>query len=272
MPVTIDARLRKLSQEEFGGIAYNVMRHAFDIHRELGRLFDERIYQAELAHRCSGARVEVPIEVSFRDFKKVYFIDLLVAGGAVFEVKTTEALHDRHRAQLLNYLLLTELAHGKLINFRPEVVEHEFVNTTITKADRTVFDVDDCNWKPAGTASAAIKPYLTEMLRDVGAGLDLELYEEAVVHLLGGADSAIHTIDVAIAGRPAGKQKVACTADHSGIKLTALKTNELDAFEEHYWRFLGHTDLLALHWINVNRSVVTFRTLPREHTKNLTEK
>lgn len=271
MPITIDAQVNTMSQDDFGRIAFDVMRHVFDIHRELGRLFDEGIYQAELAHRCSGARVEVPIEVSFRDFKKVYFLDLLVADGAIFEIKTTEALHDRHRAQLLNYLLLTDLAHGKLINFRPEVVEHEFVNTTITKADRTTFDIDDRDWETAGTASAAIKPYLTEMLRDVGAGLDLELYEEAVVHLLGGPESALQTIDVAIAGRPVGKQRLACTSDCAGVKLTALKTKDLEGFEDHYRRLLGHTDLLALQWININRSVVTFRTL-RRTTKSLTEK
>lgn len=271
MPITIDAELRPLSQDEFGRIAFDVMRHAFDIHHELGRLFDEGIYQAELAHRCGDARIEMPIEVTFRDFKKVYFIDLLVADGAIFEIKTTEALHDRHRARLVNYLLLTDLAHSKLINFRPEVVEHEFVNTTITKSDRTGFEVDDREWEPGGTGSASIKSYLTEMLRDVGAGLDLELYEEAIVHLLGGPESALQTIDVEIAGRAVGKQKLACTPDRAGVKLTPLKSKDLEAFEDHYIRLLSHTDLLALHWININRSIVTFRTL-RRATKNLTEK
>ncbi|HEX7377972.1 MAG TPA: GxxExxY protein, partial [Pirellulales bacterium] len=120
MPITLDSPLRRLSQLEFGRIAFEVLRQAFDIHRELGRLFDEGIYQAELAHRCADARVELPVEVRFGDFKKVYFIDLLVGDGAIFEIKTAEAFHDRHRAQLVNYLLLTDLAHGKLINFRPE--------------------------------------------------------------------------------------------------------------------------------------------------------
>ena len=261
MPIIIDVNLRRLPQDEFGRIAFEVMRHAFDIHHKLGRFFDEGIYQAELVHRCRGARMEIPIAVSFGNFKKVYFIDLLVADGAIFEVKTTDVLHDRHRAQLLNYLLLTDLQHGKLINFRPEMVEHEFVNTTVTKIDRTAFEVDDRHWESRSTVASDIRPYLTDLLRDVGAGLDVELYEEAVIHLLGGPDTALQTIDIVINGRPVGKQKLACSPDRAGIKLTALKRNDLPAFEDHYRRFLSHTDLLALDWVNINRSAVTFRTL-----------
>ncbi|OYV77998.1 MAG: hypothetical protein B7Z73_19865, partial [Planctomycetia bacterium 21-64-5] len=84
MPITIDADLRRLSQGEFGAIAFKVMGHAFDVHRELGRLFDEGVYQTELASRCATARTEVRVEVSFDDFRKLYFIDLLVENGAVF--------------------------------------------------------------------------------------------------------------------------------------------------------------------------------------------
>lgn len=263
MPITVDAELRTLSQETFGSIAFDVMRHAFDIHAQLGRFFDERIYQAELAHRCGNARIEVPIAVSFDGFKKMYFVDVLVAGAAVFEVKTTEALHDRHRAQLLNYLLLTDLAHGKLVNFRPETVQHEFVNTTLRRCDRTAFQVDDLEWEPGGTASSDIKPYLIALLRDLGAGLDRELYEEAVIHFLGGPGVVLQEIDVSINGQAHGKQQVARTPDGAGTKLTALKMQELGAFEDHLRRFLKHTDLEALHWVNINRTLVTFRTLRR---------
>lgn len=101
MPITTYVELKKLSQDEFGRVAIDLMRQAFDIHRKLGRFFDETIYQTELANR-RGARIEMPIEVRFEDFKKIYFVDLLVEGGAVFEIKTAAAIHDRHRAQLLN--------------------------------------------------------------------------------------------------------------------------------------------------------------------------
>jgi GxxExxY protein len=269
MAITIDAELRQLSQDDFGAIAYEVMRHAFDIHRELGRFFDEGIYQAELAYRCGKARIEVPIEVSFDVFKKIYFVDLLVGNGAIFEVKTSDTLHERHRAQLVNYLLLTDLAHGKLINFRPESMEHEFVNTTLTRRDRALFQVDDREWESCGPNAERLKRYLIAMLRDVGTGLDLELYEEAVIHFLGGPDVALQSVPVAIGERRLGKEKLACTADRMGVKITALKNQHLEAFEDHHRRFLTHTDLVGLHWININRSAATFRTLWRHQAKNV---
>ena len=181
MPITIDADLRRLSQDEFGRVAFEVMGHAFDVHRELGRLFDESVYQTELAARCGNARTEVRLEVSFEDFRKVYLLDLLVENGALFEIKTVDSFHDRHRGQLLNYLLLSDLGHGKLINFRPTSVQHEFVNTMLTRSDLKTFEINDREWAD-GSAPYGIKKRMAAMLRDLGAGLDLQLYKEALIH------------------------------------------------------------------------------------------
>ena len=49
MPVVIRAPLRPISQEEFGQVSFEVMRVVFEIHNELGRFFDEKIYKQELA-------------------------------------------------------------------------------------------------------------------------------------------------------------------------------------------------------------------------------
>ena len=48
MPITCKHTIRPLSQQEFGDIAYEVMRHVFAVHRELGRLFDEEINPQDL--------------------------------------------------------------------------------------------------------------------------------------------------------------------------------------------------------------------------------
>ena len=95
------------------------MHCVFAVHNELGRYFDEDIYRDEIARRDPDVRPEVLIEVTFRDFRKPYFMDLLASGGLVFELKTVEKLVHRHRSQLLNYLLLTGLPHGKLVKLHP---------------------------------------------------------------------------------------------------------------------------------------------------------
>jgi len=48
MPMTMSTRVRRLSQSEFGELAYDVMGCVFALHDELGRLFDETLYKREL--------------------------------------------------------------------------------------------------------------------------------------------------------------------------------------------------------------------------------
>ena len=72
----------------------------------------------------------------FEDFCKTYYLDLLVQRGAVFELKAVESLSERHRRQLLQYLFLIDLPHGKLVNLRSGRVQQEFVNNTLKRACR----------------------------------------------------------------------------------------------------------------------------------------
>ncbi|HUG92213.1 MAG TPA: GxxExxY protein, partial [Planctomycetaceae bacterium] len=87
MPIRVGAETRRLSQEEFGRMAYELMDCVFQVHNELGRFFDERIYAKAISLRHRDARPEVAVDVTFEGFSKTYFLDLLVAGGAVFELK-----------------------------------------------------------------------------------------------------------------------------------------------------------------------------------------
>ena len=54
--------------------------------------------------------------------------------------------------QLINYLHLAELPRGKLVNLRPETIEHEFVNALASRAKRTQFKVDADRWQPMSRA------------------------------------------------------------------------------------------------------------------------
>ena len=186
MPVTVHAETRRMDQDEFGQVAYEVMNCVFGLHNALGRFFHEDIYRDEILRRFPGTRKEVQIEVCFRDFRKDYFMDLLVNAGAVFELKAVQALTERHRSQLMNYLLLAELPHGKLVNLGAELVEHEFVNALLTRQQRTAFEVRNAEWQEPEAQEVHVEELVTNMLRDWGTGLDVHLYEEALTHFLGG--------------------------------------------------------------------------------------
>ena len=260
MPIIIRTPLRRLSQAEFGDLAYAVMGCVFQIHSELGRFFDEKIYKRELAHRYPGVQLEVPIEVTYASFKKLQYLDVLVEGGGPFEFKAVEAFTPRHSAQLLHYLLLTELPHGKLVNLRKEAVEHEFVNTTLTRADRIQFAIDEARWNDRTPGASRFLEVLTALLRDWGTGLDLQFYEEALIHFLGGEAQVLVNVEVRTAEHPLGHQRMDLAAPRVAFAVTALREVDPD-FETHARRLLRHTDLEAILWANISLKLVTFTTI-----------
>ncbi|HXI71441.1 MAG TPA: GxxExxY protein [Verrucomicrobiae bacterium] len=260
MPVIIHAPMRRLSQAEFGELAYSVMRCVFQIHDEMGRLFDEKIYKRELAHRHAGVQLEVPIEVVHATFRKLQYLDVLVDGGGPFEFKAVEAIAPRHPAQLLHYMLLAELSHGKLVNLRKESVEHQFVNTTLRREDRIRFELADSRWNDKTPGAARFREALTALLRDWGTGLDLQLYEECLTHLLGGEARVLADVEVCSGKHVLGHQKLRLAAPRVAFALTTLP--EVGAeYESHARRLLQHTGLEAILWANIGLKLVTVTTI-----------
>jgi len=260
MPIIVKRPTRRMSQAEFGDLAYEVMRAVFAIRDELGRFFDEKIYKRKLALRFPGVQLEVPIEISHATFTKLYFLDALVNEGAVFEFKTVEALTPRHEAQLLHYLLLGELPHGKLVNLRPETIEQKFVNATLRLKDRVRFDVEQSGWDAQVGGASRFRDVLVALLQDWGTGLDLSLYDDALVHFLGGETEAVRDVEVRMADHGLGQQKMRLAAEGVAFKLTTLQ-EDLGFFDAHALRLLEHTRLDAILWANIGRKIVAFKVL-----------
>lgn len=260
MPVTIHANLRRASEKDFTEVAYKVMGNLFEIHNDFGRFFDEEIYQRELARRMPGIVLEAPIELRFEPFHKLLYLDVIADECAVFELKTVEALNERHRAQLLQYLLLCDLRHGKLVNLRTEGVQHEFLNAVLNTMDRVQFEVHRVNWLDIGDLDFAA--WFLEMLRDLGIGLEVSLYEEALTQFLGGPGKVEQSVSVLEGSHIVGTQPFRLVTPEAAFKVTTLN-GELESFASHARRLLAHTSLTAIQWINVGRQTVTLQTLRR---------
>ncbi len=93
------------------------------VHAVLGPGLLESTYLACLAHelRKRGHRVatQVGLPVIY-DGEKIelgYRIDLIVEGTVIVEVKSVEAIHPVHQAQMLSYMRLSGIGVGLLINF-----------------------------------------------------------------------------------------------------------------------------------------------------------
>ena len=176
MPIEVQSELRGLSEDAFKEIAYRVTGAAFSVYNEYGNLFSEKLYKYEIASACRNSglgkiEVEIPIRASHGDFVKKYSVDLLVAGGALFELKVVSDLIDEHRAQTLNYLFLTGLHRAKLINFGAASVQHEFVSTLVTPETRREFTVMRDGWIAVDPLSTKFVDLLTNLLRDWGCFL-----------------------------------------------------------------------------------------------------
>ena len=260
MPVRLPHAFTPITPAEFRELDYFVMGHAFASHRELGRLADETIYQADLAARLLVAGVKVtrefPIQVSFRGFVKSYTIDLLVAGAAGYELKAVTSLAAAHEAQMLNYLFLLESPHGKLVNFRPASVESRFINAPITRAERLTFRVMDSDWR----GPPDLRDLVVDLLRDWGTGLEVALYLQAVIHLLGGELAVSEFLPLRRAGVSLGSQRFDLIGPEEDLRITAYEEMPVH-FSRHLERLLQLGPLHATHWINVGRGVVTFTTV-----------
>jgi hypothetical protein len=104
---------------------------------------------------------------------------------------------------------------------------------------------------------------MVALLGDWGTGLDVALYEEAAACLSGHGDREAE-VEVRAGPRLLGTQRMRLVAPDLATRVTALAPNLLSDFEVHLSRFLDHTSLRAVQWINLGREVVQFKTVSRK--------
>lgn len=100
-----------------------IVNSAMKVHSVLGPGLLESAYQACLAHELMSRGLQVATEVAlpvvYEGYKLEagYRVDLIVEKRVVVEVKSAEAIHPIHEAQLLSYMRLSGIPVGLLINF-----------------------------------------------------------------------------------------------------------------------------------------------------------
>ena len=107
---------------EIDDLTYLINAAVFEVNRELGPGFLEKVYEnamlRELASRGLKASNQVPITVKYKgDQVGEYYADIVVENQVILEIKAIESLQKIHEAQLLNYLKATGYKVGPLINF-----------------------------------------------------------------------------------------------------------------------------------------------------------
>ncbi len=266
MPIDCKFSMESISKSGFHELDYGIMRLAFSVQNDLGRLCHESIYQRELIFRCEAegisAITEGEIVVSHGAFKKSYFIDALMGHGAIYELKALDDLHGRHESQLLNYLFLTELNWGKLINFSSPSVQHRFVTTNLDHDKRHSFTIDASAWAIDAPVAEEIRNIVEELVDDWGAFLDIELYRCALIHFLGGEERIMKSVDIVRNGRVVGSQHMHVLDGDVGLHLSSTIRND-GQYQTQLLRMLRNTNLDRMLWINFARDTIHFTTLDK---------
>ena len=128
---------------------YLIINKAYEVMNFLKKGLQESAYHAALEWELkqSGVTVESeqPFHIWYKGNKldKMYKLDLVVNRNIVIELKAKDEITSEHRLQLFNYMRLTNLPFGLLINFgtngtiSSERYFYDSQNNTITLFDRT---------------------------------------------------------------------------------------------------------------------------------------
>jgi GxxExxY protein len=104
-------------------LRYNINGAIFEVNRELGVGFLEKVYEnallLELRKRGLEAESQVPVKVKYKGTEVgEYYADMIVENQVIVELKSVDSLQKIHEAQLLNYLKATGYKVGLLVNFK----------------------------------------------------------------------------------------------------------------------------------------------------------
>ena len=127
----------------YGSLCYQIIGCAMTVHRELHGGLLEEVYQEALAIEFDendfNYEREKLIEIFYKGqkLKKFYKADFLCFNKIVVELKSVERLIPEHRAQLINYLRLSNKPVGLLINF----------GDSSLKCEKYIFDESTNNFK-----------------------------------------------------------------------------------------------------------------------------
>jgi GxxExxY protein len=249
MPVECAIYFARLEREEFQRMDYRVMACAFASHGELGRNCTEEIYRNDLMARLEEEGVgslqsEVLVRVRHDVFVKDYRLDLVVAEGGIYELKVAKGIAEEHEGQTLNYLLMTDCAHGKVINLHSNSVESRFVNNPLSHHDRCRYTVSVHEWRGPGE----LKRGLLSAVEDLGLFLETALYNQILIHHFGGPEIALQSHPLIRRGRILGSQLFQMCGAGEAFRVTAL-SSKLAAQQTSFMKLLALTKLKAFHWI-----------------------
>jgi len=113
-------------------LVFRVVGYAFEVIKELGHGLHEKPYENALGLAFQDAGIAVqqqavfPIVFKSRQVGE-YVPDLIIDSAVIVDTKVIDRITDHERGQMLNYLRITSLRVGLIINFKRAKLEWERV-------------------------------------------------------------------------------------------------------------------------------------------------
>lgn len=250
-----------IDQPAFKKIDYIVMGLAYETHNEIGRHFDEAIFKNSLITKLAKGDLEIslesPIKLTHQNYEKTFFVDLIVNRSVPYEFKVSKDFHPKHIAQLLQYLHLLDLRHGKLINSGKKSVEGRFVSTNFTQLKRKKFRIDTHEMDRDAECLEVLNSF-EGLLYDWGTSLETCTYLDALTAILPSASK--DRVDIYFNQAKVGSVELTRISPRTALTLTAF-SQSANGYRKHLANILSLSTLERILWINMNKQNIQISTL-----------
>ncbi|MFT3703293.1 MAG: GxxExxY protein [Agriterribacter sp.] len=120
----------------FQKITYEIVGICMEIHRILGKGFLEIVYKDALEYELKQRNIvferEKEYSINYKDIvlPHKFYADFVVNNEIIVELKSKAGIIEEHYAQVINYLAISKLHVGLIINFHDKSLEHKRVVLT----------------------------------------------------------------------------------------------------------------------------------------------
>lgn len=128
----MDTNRHELSEDNIlhRDLVFRIVGCAFEVMKEVGHGLHEKPYENALVLAFQDADIEVQQQAVFPiHFKErpvgEYIPDLIVDDAVIIDAKVIDRITDHERGQMINYLRITGLRVGLIINFKRAKLEWE---------------------------------------------------------------------------------------------------------------------------------------------------
>lgn len=102
-----------------------------EVHRNLGHGFSEIVYKDALEYEFKEEKIQFTREKEFKvHYKDIvlphhFYADFVVFDSTILEIKSVNQLAKSHYAQIINYLAVSDLPLGLLVNFNEDSLKYK---------------------------------------------------------------------------------------------------------------------------------------------------